>query len=131
MIYTSQRPIEHKDILTSYALHIGAKAKSIYSFGIILSATCNYFQVKEISVLGKSRLRKLVIARMCAMYLMRKKTDYTLKEVGEFFNRDHTTVIHSIRFITDQLSIPDTNDILFHIQNINIKLRHDIMAGTI
>ena len=37
------------------------------------------------------------------MYLARRKTRYSLEEIGGYFGgRDHTTVMHAIRTVTQQ-----------------------------
>jgi len=38
-----------------------------------------------------------------AMYLIRKLTNLSLPDIGQEFNRDHSTVIHSIRKIETAL----------------------------
>ena len=38
------------------------------------------------------------------MYLARKYTDEGLAEIGQAFNRDHSTVLHSIRVITEAMA---------------------------
>jgi chromosomal replication initiator protein len=38
------------------------------------------------------------------MYLARKYTEQGLAEIGKVFNRDHSTVLHSVRVITDAMS---------------------------
>ena len=37
--------------------------------------------------------------RQVAMYLARETTHHTLPRIGQFFKRDHTTVIHAIRTV--------------------------------
>jgi chromosomal replication initiator protein len=38
------------------------------------------------------------------MYLARKFTDQPLADIGRAFNRDHSTVVHSVRVITDAIN---------------------------
>lgn len=42
------------------------------------------------------RTKNLTFARHVAMYLCRTRTDAALVEIGRFFNRDHSTVLHGI-----------------------------------
>lgn len=49
------------------------------------------------SMAAKDRHRNLVDARIIAMWLIRNMTRHSLLEIGRMFNRDHTTVIHSLR----------------------------------
>jgi chromosomal replication initiator protein len=46
-------------------------------------------------ILSNRRSKTAVEARSVAMYLTRKLTTYSLTEIGEQFNRDHTSVLHS------------------------------------
>lgn len=51
----------------------------------------------------QSRTRKKAIAfpRQVAMFLCRKHTEESLADIGRQFNRDHSTVLHSIKVVTD------------------------------
>ncbi len=49
------------------------------------------------------RNKDLVIARHVAMYLMKQRTSFSLRDIGLFFERkDHTTVINAIHNIEDR-----------------------------
>ena len=52
------------------------------------------FSVED--VLSSSRRQPLVLCRQISMYLCRELTDLSLPKIGEQFNRDHTTVLHSV-----------------------------------
>ncbi len=52
------------------------------------------FSVED--VLSPSRRQPLVLCRQIAMYLCRELTDLSLPKIGEQFQRDHTTVLHSV-----------------------------------
>ena len=53
---------------------------------------------------GKSRKHEIVLARQVAMYLAKKYTPLSLKNIGTYFGgRDHTTVLHSCQMITNYL----------------------------
>jgi len=45
---------------------------------------------------GRSRRRRIVQPRQFAMYLCRKYTNASLKDIGRAFERDHTSVIYAI-----------------------------------
>ncbi|MEE4240129.1 MAG: helix-turn-helix domain-containing protein, partial [Desulfopila sp.] len=47
-----------------------------------------------------SRKKVLAFPRQVAMYLCRKHTDNSLADIGKEFNRDHSTVLHSIKVVT-------------------------------
>ena len=58
------------------------------------SAQAYGFSVED--VLSSSRRQPLVLCRQISMYLCRELTDLSLPKIGEHFNRDHTTVLHSV-----------------------------------
>lgn len=51
---------------------------------------------------SRDRDKELVFVRQLAMYLMKRLTDKSLKEIGQFLNRkDHSTVIHAVDKLED------------------------------
>jgi chromosomal replication initiator protein len=58
------------------------------------TATAYGFSVED--VLSPSRRQPLVLCRQISMYLCRELTDLSLPKIGEHFQRDHTTVLHSV-----------------------------------
>ena len=78
-------------------------------------------------MLSPRRSRYVVRPRQIAMYLAKNLTSKSLPDIGrEFSNRDHTTVIHSVKII-NKLKLIDgdlsknleklKNDILYKNQN--------------
>lgn len=53
---------------------------------------------------SKSRKKNVTFPRQVSMYLARKLTEEALSEIGKAFNRDHSTVVHSIRVITEVMA---------------------------
>lgn len=47
----------------------------------------------------KCRRREYVVTRQVMMYLMKRFSNMSLKDIGGRFHRDHTTVIHAIRTV--------------------------------
>ena len=62
------------------------------------------FKVSVQELTSRSRKRKVSFPRQVSMYLARKLTDQPLAEIGRAFNRDHSTVVHAIRVITEAVS---------------------------
>ena len=66
----------------------------------IIKIVCDYFKLNVREMLSKRRSRYLVRPRQIAMYLTKNLTSKSLPDIGrEFSNRDHTTVIHSVKTI--------------------------------
>lgn len=65
------------------------------------------FDVSLEEILSKKRTKSIAFPRQIAMYLARELTDLSLPKIGEEFGgRDHTTVIHGHRKISESI----TND---------------------
>lgn len=62
----------------------------------ITAVTAEAFGFHADDLVSKSRKQPLVIARQVAMYLCRELTDDSLVQIGSAFNRDHSTVLHSV-----------------------------------
>lgn len=62
----------------------------------ILNTIVEYFGISQSIILTKTRKREVVYPRQLAMYFMAYYTLLSLKQIGEMFGKDHTTVIHSI-----------------------------------
>ena len=61
----------------------------------IVEAICNKFNIKRDDLFGKKRNKEIVEPRQYCMYLMWRKLNIPISNIGDRFNRDHTTVIHA------------------------------------
>lgn len=61
------------------------------------------FKISADDLQSKSRKKFIAFPRQISMYLARKLTEQGLSEIGQAFNRDHSTVVHSIRVITEAI----------------------------
>ena len=67
---------------------------------LIQSLVCKFYKISKTEMLSPRRSRYLVRPRQTAIYLTKILTSKSLPEIGrDFSNRDHTTVIHSIKTI--------------------------------
>ncbi|WP_440924395.1 chromosomal replication initiator protein DnaA [Candidatus Pelagibacter sp.] len=86
----------------------------------IQTIVCKFFKISKNEMLSSRRSRYLVRPRQTAIYLTKLLTTKSLPEIGrEFSNRDHTTIIHSVKTI-EQLKEknPDMNDNINKLKNI-------------
>jgi chromosomal replication initiator protein len=76
---------------------------------LIMEQTADYFSLSTGDLVSKSRSRPLTQARHIAMYLMRECTGLSLVKIGEIFGgRDHTTVLHGIKKVEEEMRERDT-----------------------
>ncbi len=88
----------------------------------IQTIVCKYFKISENEMLSSRRSRYLVRPRQTAIYLTKILTSKSLPEIGrEFSNRDHTTIIHSVKTI-EKLKERDPE----MLENIN-KLKNQVL----
>ncbi len=67
---------------------------------LIQTIVCKFFKISKNEMLSSRRSRYLVRPRQTAIYLTKILTSKSLPEIGrEFSNRDHTTIIHSVKTI--------------------------------
>ena len=88
---------------------------------IIQTIVCKYFKISKNEMLSPRRSRYLVRPRQTAIYLAKMLTSKSLPEIGRAFsNRDHTTVIHSVKTI-EKIRKED-NDLNFSIDSLKNKI---------
>jgi chromosomal replication initiator protein len=70
----------------------------------ILKVVGRHYNVAKSDLLSPRRARTVVVPRQIGMYLAKKLTSRSLPEIGRRFGgRDHSTVLHAVRKIDEQL----------------------------
>ena len=88
---------------------------------LIQIIVCKFFKISKNEMLSSRRSRYLVRPRQTAIYLAKLLTSKSLPEIGRAFsNRDHTTVIHSVKTI-EKLRKED-NELNFNIDSLKNKI---------
>ena len=72
----------------------------------VLSIVSDYYRISTIDLISKKRTTKYVFPRQVAMYLIKIIYDLPYKKIGTYFNnRDHSTVMHSVEKITNEIEM--------------------------
>ena len=96
-IYNKTPNLSETRIILKDLLNINEKNVTIDNIQTIV---CKYFKISKNEMLSSRRSRYLVRPRQTAIYLAKMLTSKSLPEIGRCFaNRDHTTVIHSVKTI--------------------------------
>jgi len=82
----------------------------------VLEAVLRHYKVDRKDMLGPSRERAISLPRQVAMYLLREETNASTPRIGEYLGRDHSTIIHGVDKITDEL------------KNENVQIRKDVIS---
>ena len=70
----------------------------------IIRVICTHYDVTEQQIKGRLRKREIVLPRQVIMYLADKHIRMPASRIGRCMGgRDHSTVIHSLRLITDKI----------------------------
>ena len=97
-------------------------AKNEISIATIQKQVADFYNITQGDILGKKRVKQIVMPRQIAMYLSREHTGSSLPKIGnEFGGKDHTTVLHAIDKIEAELK-KDT-DLQNDITKLKAKLR--------
>ena len=86
----------------------------------IAEKVCNYYQIKYGQMMSKYRGEEVTLARQMTMFLTKEKTELNGEEIAKIFNRDRTTVLHSIQKIRGQLSNKFDDTIKKDVFNLNV-----------
>ena len=102
------------------------KAEFLPSADVIIEEVCKFYNIDNDALRGQGRTKDTALARQMAMYLIRRMTSLSLKEIGkEFDGRDHTTVMHSIERIENLMkSNAEVAEIIKDL-NTNINARYE------
>ena len=92
---------------------------------VIIEEVARFYNIPTSEIKGSARTKDIVLARQVAMYETRRICTLSLKEIGDVFKRDHTTVMHSLeRIETLAKKSPEMAEILKDI-NANINARYE------
>ncbi|NOQ50380.1 MAG: chromosomal replication initiator protein DnaA [Mycoplasmataceae bacterium] len=83
----------------------------------IIQTVGKYYGITENNIIGKGRTSDVMLARHISVYFCRTMLDLSLIDIGRSFNRDHTTIINSVKRIeSDRNENQDLNIALFEIR---------------
>lgn len=84
--------------------HIIQDVDTEVNLDFIQKTVADHFNLTVDLLKDKTRKKEVVMARQLAMYFAKEMTPMSLKLIGHGFGgRDHTTVIHSLEVVSDQL----------------------------
>lgn len=113
--------LEGKEITLELAREVvksvASEKKSTLTIDQIQTIVAEYFGISPDMLRSKSKKKEFVMARQVAMYFSKKLTNASLKTIGlNFGGRDHTTVIHALQAVEEQMKDNSFVDMLSSIQ---------------
>ena len=92
---------------------------------LIISHVCKFYRVDEVTLRGTLKNKGTAEARQVAVYLIRKLTNLSTPDIGKEFNRDHSTILHSINKVEKALSSGDET-LQNHIRDITAEINNSL-----
>ena len=81
----------------------------------------NYYKISHSDLVGRGRQRNVNYARKMAIYLCRQLLDLPFANIGEKFNRDHSTIMHLVNDVEGQLK--ESRDMNEEIESLKTIIR--------
>lgn len=105
--YQQFQPAAAKEITIDIAKHVLRDQFSVNNNLVtienIQKTVADYYNIKVADMHSKRRPANIALPRQIAMYLAKELTQHSLPEIGaNFGGRDHTTVMHAVRKITQE-----------------------------
>lgn len=94
---------------------------------MIISHTAQHLDISIDALRSQDRSRNVVSARQIAMYLCRELTELSLPKIGDAFARDHTTVMHACKKITQQMA--QRPEIYQQVKDLTTAIRNQALQG--
>ena len=88
---------------------------------LIISQVCKFYSIEEDVLRGTLKNKGTAEARQVAIYLIRKLTNLSTPDIGKELNKDHSTMIYSIRKVETALKNGDKN-LQDHIRDITANI---------
>lgn len=105
--YQQFQPSAAREITIDVAKHvlqpILSATSNLITIENIQKTVADYYNIKVAEMHSKRRPANIALPRQIAMYLAKELTQHSLPEIGaNFGGRDHTTVMHAVRKITQE-----------------------------
>ncbi len=116
-----QRQVDEEEAARLLSDIIPASTRKPINVERIQVLVADYYNVTLEDMKGKRRDKHIVFPRQVAMYLVREETPSSLPAIGKAFGgRDHTTALHSIEKIANELK--EDERLRYEVQAIREKL---------
>ena len=77
--------------------------QSVLTLEAIQRAVAEHYDIRLGDMTSKQRPQSIAFPRQVAMYLCREMTEQSLPSIGEAFGRNHATVLHAYRTVSEKM----------------------------
>lgn len=104
---SSKRPLTPNKIALILKDLLEKETKEVVSPEKILAHTAELYGIGIQEILSKSQTQECVVPRQVAMFLCRNRLKMPFTKIGEYFHRDHSTVIAGVKNIEEKMLAKD------------------------
>lgn len=73
----------------------------------IVKIVCTHFEITEAKIRMQRSFKRYVFPRQILFYILKRQFNFTFCEIGREFNLDHSTIMHSVKRITNFITVND------------------------
>jgi chromosomal replication initiator protein len=106
--------------LTGYSLGVSCDFRPRLTVRRIQHVVADYYNIPRDDMRSARRGRQVSWPRQAAMSLARDLTLKSLPDIGNLFNRDHTTVMHALKAVRQR--VETDADYAFEVETLRGKL---------
>jgi chromosomal replication initiator protein len=88
---------------------------------MIVKTISTYFGIKSTDIMGRSQTKENAHPRQIAMHFCRHRLKMPFMGIGKFFQRDHSTVMTSVRTIDKEIN-KRNNDTFYEFKQLSKKI---------
>jgi len=70
---------------------------------VFVEKVCKFFGIERTDLFSNSRKKKLTLARQALMYLLKRHSQRSIKNLAELFKKEHSTIIYNLKCVEKRL----------------------------
>ena len=121
----NKMPLDLPNVSRAIADMFKNEGNALPTPSLIINQVCKFYSIDESVLRGTLKNKGTAEARHIAVYLIRQLTNLSTPDIGKEFNRDHTTVLHSIEKIEKMLKIGN-EELQTHIRDITANINSSL-----
>lgn len=117
--FKSLKPQGADFVLSDILKNSGAGGAANITPELVLGCVSEHLGLSPERIRGKDRSRQLVLARQLTMYLLRELLPVNLSLIGQFMDRDHSSVVYSVNKVKEMMKAnKDINKLVNNLKNM-------------
>ena len=70
---------------------------------MIIEETARFYNITAEDIKGRLKTKNITLPRQISMYIIRTRANLSLNDIGDIFGRDHSTILHAINKIEEDI----------------------------